>query len=348
MKKYLLASVLTTLMVCPLSVVYATDIVTKGDIRFRYSNEITDGKGSTSLATGRERLRTRVRFGAEKEVNDQVKGVVRFASGGGSLKSTNADLTLAKFTDTTYGAYIDLAYLMYTPYESPLTVWAGKIANPFKSTILLWDGDTNLPGFAAKGTFGAANLGLGYFVVSENNSAASAVGFNDSVLLAVQTGYDLPLSDESVLGVYASFYSIGGSSLFKDRIGEIIADYKINKNYSVVVDVFNNFRTDKTVETLGGYVEGKTKLSEALQASIGYGLVQSSAIENADLFSDSDFSSLIGVNNNRGVKATLGYKPMKDNELNLTVFVTSNGEATGSSSTIGSQTVILADWVVKI
>jgi hypothetical protein len=115
-----------------------------GDVRLRA--EPTFG-GPSDRSQDRFRERIRLRFNAEAQLNDQLKGGFSFASG---------DLNNPISTNQTTNQYstrkplaIDRAYATYNPsWFRPLTVTGGKFAYPWFNTELVWDKDLNPEGAA--------------------------------------------------------------------------------------------------------------------------------------------------------------------------------------------------------
>jgi hypothetical protein len=127
-----------------------------GDIRLRYESDRFD-KNNIQLfqplnptqlmntQNDQSRFKYRVRFGAEAQVNDQMEAVIRLSTG-----STSNPVS----TNSTIGDYMnkdsvlfDLAYLRWQPWKS-LTLYGGRMPNPFFSSDLVWDTDLNFEGFA--------------------------------------------------------------------------------------------------------------------------------------------------------------------------------------------------------
>src|SRR6266566_1522625 len=116
--------------------------VFSGDLRLR--GEPTFG-GPSDRSQDRFRERIRLRFNAEAQLNDQLKGGFSFASG---------DLNNPISTNQTSNQYttrkplaIDRAYATYNPsWFRPLTVTGGKFAYPWFNTELVWDKDLNPEG----------------------------------------------------------------------------------------------------------------------------------------------------------------------------------------------------------
>ncbi len=335
------------------SAAQAAEIKWKGDMRVRYAYENPNNQGSiasSTLQTGRERLRYRLRYGFEAAPNDQVTVKVRIASGiGGNFKSPNADLAMSNFSNVAQSTFIDNAYLVYEPYDSNMTLMAGKMENPFKYTMIMFDSDIHFPGIASAWKFGdkgQVKWLLGGFVATENNSATA--GTEDDLLLASQLSSVFDLGNDATLGIYGSYYSLTRGF---DRILDGIVEFKPNKDIALLADAFNNFRTDNnTSGALGYYVQGSANLNDGLKASLGYGAHFSNAFDSTMVFSDSDFENFIGSNNNQGFKGNVTFIPFKDNELGITVFSCSNinDVAGNANGTKGSAMTVLADWLVKL
>jgi hypothetical protein len=162
------------------------DLYFGGDFRLRYEYRRTNPDTGDSDSRGRARFR--LRFWVKKYWMDkQMEVGFRLASGSSSsATSTNQTLT-GTFSEKQI--WIDRAYATYKPeWLKGLEITAGKFANPFVSTGLVWDSDVNPEGaYAAYSTklddafkvFGAA----GYMILSENGN------YDDDVYLwAYQAG----------------------------------------------------------------------------------------------------------------------------------------------------------------
>lgn len=126
----------------------------KGDIRMRYE------PASNSRATSADvnRFRFRLRWGLEKEFNDEFRAGFRLASGGTTdPTSTNQSFDSA-FANKTIT--IDQAYAIYNPQWaligpiSDVEIGVGKVANPLSDihSWLTWDGDVTPEGLYQKVT----------------------------------------------------------------------------------------------------------------------------------------------------------------------------------------------------
>lgn len=153
----------------------------KGDLRLRYEGTDYDSiidpdTGENIGSKDRNRGRFRLRLSIDKKLSDQFSIGLRLASGVGEPTSTNQSLD-----DGFSGKeiWIDRVFVSYKFNQGQLN--AGKIANPFETSDILWDGDVNPEGIAV--SFGDKWFAhTGYFIVEEQSSR------NDSQLLAGQFG----------------------------------------------------------------------------------------------------------------------------------------------------------------
>ncbi len=127
-----------------------------GDIRLRYENDRFD-KNNAAFAqpsnpaqilnstVNQELFKYRVRIGAEMDVNDQLEAVVRLSTGNTTNPvSTNSILGTYFNKDN---VLFDLAYLRWKPSEF-ITMYGGRIPNPWFYSDLVWSRDLNFEGLA--------------------------------------------------------------------------------------------------------------------------------------------------------------------------------------------------------
>lgn len=131
-----------------------------GDIRLRYEkdrfdknnfNEVTkidqgiDKQTLQNTWASQDRYKYRVRFGAEAQVNEQVDTVIRLSTGTTTNPvSTNTTMNNYMNKDS---VVFDLAYLRWQPSKS-ITLYGGRMPNPFFSSDLVWARDLNFEGLA--------------------------------------------------------------------------------------------------------------------------------------------------------------------------------------------------------
>ena len=130
-----------------------------GDIRLRYeanrfndSNELfakPSNPGETLNTTvDQSYLKYRVRFGVEARVSDGLDAHLRLATG----NTSNPVSTNSTFSDylNKDSIVLDLAYLKWKPLDW-VTVYGGRMPNPWFSTDLVWDSDLAFEGLAVTG-----------------------------------------------------------------------------------------------------------------------------------------------------------------------------------------------------
>ena len=197
----------------------------KGDIRLRYE------RIDEEFDEERNRMRFRTRFGFTVAVEDNLKVVLQMATGGDNPVSTNQTLDDGF---TRKDLRLDLAYVDWKVNDS-LTINAGKFKNPLfraGSAPLIWDGDLNPEGFAAKYKSGNLFATAAAIIVEERGDS------DDSMLYAGQVGATFAINDAAKLtaGVgYFTFTETAGNSPFfngrpqgnsVDVDGNYIYDYK--------------------------------------------------------------------------------------------------------------------------
>jgi hypothetical protein len=131
-----------------------------GDIRLRYEKDLFDKNNYNAFTKITQGLDTqvlqntwadqdlfkyRVRFGAEAKVNEQADAVIRVSTG----TTTNPVSTNTTMNDymNKDSVVFDLAYLRWKPGKS-LTLYGGRMPNPWFSSDLVWDSDLNFEGLA--------------------------------------------------------------------------------------------------------------------------------------------------------------------------------------------------------
>lgn len=130
-----------------------------GDIRLRYEGNRFDenndlfAKPSSPGETMNSRvdqsyLKYRVRFGAEAKVSDGLDAQLRLSTG----STSNPVSTNSTFSDylNKDSVVLDLAYLKWKPLDW-VTVYGGRMPNPWFSTDLVWDSDLAFEGISVTG-----------------------------------------------------------------------------------------------------------------------------------------------------------------------------------------------------
>jgi hypothetical protein len=184
--------------------------VFSGDFRLRA--EPTFG-GPVDRSQDRFRERIRLRFNAEAELNDQLKGGFSLASGDlNNPISTNQ--TLNQY-DTRKPIAIDRVYATYNPsWFRPLTLTGGKFAYPWFNTELVWDKDLNPEGAGETLAFNVKTPLLKKFSIvgfqlpfAENKrTAANDKSLYNTMVYGEQLQTYWQLGSRVKLSAYASYY----------------------------------------------------------------------------------------------------------------------------------------------
>lgn len=186
-----------------------------GDFRFRSENFVYDEDETGSERTNRHRLRYRFRLNGKAEINDHAQVLVRFASGGDDLRSTNQTLGSGLDFDTD-DFRIDRAYARVTPFahgdlgeNGTLAFEIGKVPNPFiwkvGKDFMLWDSDISLEGGSALLTWRPVEgletfANAGYYVLDENSTS------KDPHLAAGQIGFHAEPAPSVAFGGRATYF----------------------------------------------------------------------------------------------------------------------------------------------
>lgn len=255
-----------------------------GDLRVRYQGDrFSDGNfpflpdaqrinssGGVTTAAGfpfvntiddRNRLRYRARIGANVRVSDSTKAGIKLASGSdNSPTSTNQSMGDYFRKDA---IWVDQAFIDYTPFRDTaigdIGIAAGRMANPFFTTDLVWDSDVNMEGLAVKGFKPWGNpsakgqLGrqgffytLGAFPLQEFERNK-----NDSWLYAAQAGTVSNFGDNLSVKFGAAYYNFKNvQSQLNAPGGSRLLDYTAPAILGPGNSIFN-MRTDG-LTTLAG------------------------------------------------------------------------------------------------
>jgi hypothetical protein len=136
----------------------------EGDIRLRHQADMFPdgnapettfqaiGQDVDNTQEGRQRERVRLRLGLNANITGGVDAGVRITTGNTS-DPVSTNQTLGNY-DNKYSLVLDRAFLKLRPIDD-LTLWGGRIPNPFFSTDLVWDDDLNFEGAAVSYAPGA-------------------------------------------------------------------------------------------------------------------------------------------------------------------------------------------------
>lgn len=208
-------------------------ITLSGDIRVRADGEYydddnsllyidaSDNDGSPTILdiqNDRERARIRMRLAAKAKVNNNIEAGIRLTSGN-TTDPVSTNQTLGN-TGSRYDVTIDRAYLKYTDMNDDgyewLTLWGGRIPNPWFSTDLVWDSDLSFEGFAARLSHNFAGSDSLYDLTESNKEIFLTMGAfpleefrassNDPWLYGAQLGGSVVFSNQNSIKVGAAYY----------------------------------------------------------------------------------------------------------------------------------------------
>jgi hypothetical protein len=171
----------------------------------------------------RLRERLRARLGVDVDLGDGFTTGIRIATGSDSSPvSTNQTLGGSGGDFSKYQLWLDRAYIRYdrnVPDSWGISAVAGRFANPFFSTDLIWNNDLNfdgvaisghyqaLPGltpFLTIGAFPVFNTAFDYSTYDETKTSSQ-----DRWLYGAQIGTDWKATPDTSVKVGAAYYYFG-------------------------------------------------------------------------------------------------------------------------------------------
>lgn len=194
----------------------------EGDIRLRYQGDLfsgsnapeavfqTIGQDISNTQEDRQRERVRLRLGLNANIAGGVDAGIRLTTGNTS-DPVSTNQTLGN-TGNKYNVVLDRAFLKLTPLDD-LTLWGGRLPNPFFSSDLVWDDDLNFEGAAVRYAPGALDpqravkpfVTAGIFPLQEiEENAATRV--DDKWLFGVQAGVEWMPSTRMRFRLGAAYY----------------------------------------------------------------------------------------------------------------------------------------------
>jgi len=300
-----------------------------GDLRLRSQGDWSDADGKNRIS-----MQLRGRLGATFKVNERITLGARLATGDGN-DPNSTDVQLSNWLDD-LEVSLDMAYVQFNFGE--LTVYGGKMPQPFVRTDLVWDGDVNPQGIGAVWKKPLANggalrmSGLG-FIVDES------AGGPDSTMLGAQFGYESPAHGNWTFDIHGAYYhyelgSIGGADTgdFRSNLrradGYYLSQFRLANllfggTYSglgerwpvrVVADLVHNTGAATDADTGYGIdlSLGKTSAPGDWRFGYGYLMAQTDAVLAA--FSHDN----IGIASNYRLHTlSLDYVPLRNTAINL-------------------------------
>lgn len=300
-----------------------------GDLRLRGQADWSDEDGKN-----RGSMQVRGRLGATFAVNERVTIGARLATGD-SDDPNSSDVQLSNWLDD-LEVSLDMAYVQFN--FDRLTLYGGKMPQPFARTDLVWDGDVNPQGLGATwkqplaggGTLRANGLA---FIVDES------AGGPDSTMLGAQLGYDSPQRGDWRFDANLAYYhydlgSLAGADAgdlrtnLLDADGRYLSEFRLANlllgatwtglgeqwPLRLVVDYVHNTGAATDADT--GYSAeiglGKAAVPGDWRVAYGYSMAQADAVLTA--FSQDN----IGIGSNYRVHGlTVDYVPLPKTMLSL-------------------------------
>lgn len=207
----------------------------EGDVRLRHER-IRKAPGDDV-----DRERYRMRFGFSVDHADSLELGVRLATGEGDPASTNLNFGESVSFDN---IRLDRAYVAWTVSDA-LKLTAGKMKNPFflaGDTALVWDGDFNPAGLAAKYEVGAYFARVGAFRLDYRDDGP------DSRVYGGQVGAAFDASESSAVTVGVGWFDFtdiaGHSPLYRSnaRGNSLDAGGDYRNDYDIV-ELFLEYET---------------------------------------------------------------------------------------------------------
>lgn len=210
-----------------------------GDFRVRYENTANQ---DDLPARGRGVLRFRA--GLVHDVSAALRVGARVATGDPD-DPNSTDVTMGDFVDD---VEVSLDQLYVELRRGGLFATAGKFANPFLYTELVWDGDVNPQGIAGRYTISSssvtATLGGAFCVVDEQSSAP------DSYMVGGQGAVLFRASPEWRIQLAAGYYDYEIRSLVSADAGDTRGNYLLPDQSAFLSD-FDLLDVVGTVEHSG-------------------------------------------------------------------------------------------------
>ncbi len=201
-----------------------------------------------------ERLRLRARLGINVAVATGWDLGLRLASGSGT-NPVSSNFTLGtNMSDSAFN--LDRAYLAYKSSAKQVQVWAGRFANPWLSTDLVWDEDISFGGIAA--SYAPLRpldeegfdpyITIGAFPLDDIEQSAQ-----DKWLLGAQTGFNYEWENQNLFKFAAAFYDYehikGQFNTFGSNLLDFTAPKFVQKG-NTMFDIRNDDKTNTQLAAL--------------------------------------------------------------------------------------------------
>ncbi len=300
-----------------------------GDVRVRWQTQSNNDMLDTNL------LRTRLRYGISKQVNDELFAKFRIGLGT-SANDEIQDATYGGGTSTASFPMADIGvdqlYLKYTPnYAEGLSIYGGKFPVNWKIKGWLWDSGVNPNGVGESYEFDITDGVSGYVNLAQLVLTAGDISGNDkdqdSEIYVFQTG--VKGGDAITWGSYATAYWFDGYS----EAGNVI-DSGLQGNPFVIVGTCDvGFSVDEIPVKM--YVQGGMNVNavDATNSDIenlhyALGVTINPLKEQGDLQAKYDMAYLESdvipttisngdINTNMFSEVSLSYRAFKSTDVSL-------------------------------
>ena len=337
-----------------------------GDVRFRYEHTSYDDtvlQGVDTKKNGKDRFRTRLRFGVRSQIHPDVEVGLRMATGSDD-DPTSTNQTMGNYFGEITSWGVDQAYVKYTPSYVPGRAAAfsfGKVPNPFVTSKIIWDSDVVPEGAFLNFTFNKGG-NIRPFVTGAYMIVEQSGEFSDNVLApALQAGAKAKLGAFDFTGAagYTSWGDLGNA-------GELPANLHGTASYTeggatrttnfAVFDVYAKgafrFNPKGSVGMWGHYVKNNDSEGPYQSKDTGYGIAafvsydklkfevlykNVEANATPGFIADSDSSYV----NRKGWQFDLQYKVWTYGKLVLTYYRTEPEDASIPGATNKSQTLFV-------
>jgi hypothetical protein len=330
----------------PENMKWVENIKINGDFRYRFESINEEGKDD------RIRNRIRARLGITGKVNDEFDVIFRLATSEAFTGDKGDPISTNQTLDDAFAeksVWLDQAYFKWSPKDTGLNVFGGKMANPFYragNNQLIYDDDLEPEGLAAKFVSSISKndeffANGGGFWVNEVSAGA------DTSLFGIQAGLKHTYADKSSLTGGAGYYNYGniegsGALIGSGFQGNTNANSKYSSDYDIA-EVFGEYgftlgktptavfadyvkntsaATSQDTGWLVGSKYGRCKEIGSYELSYDYRDIQADAVLGA--FNFSDFVG--GGTNGKGHLIGYTYQLAKNLQGALSYFIDEKGD----------------------
>lgn len=185
----------------------------------------------------RHRARARVRLGVDARISNNIKAGVRLVSGNqDDPVSTNETFGTS---EGKYDVSFDRGYLRYKGFDSDVynwvTLYGGRMPNPWLSTNLVWDKDLSFDGLASTFRYSLTGSGNLYDIDEQDRDLFFTLGAfpleeaelssRDKWLYGAQLGVDWTFRNQSRLRFGVAYYDFENITGKKNALDSQLKDF---------------------------------------------------------------------------------------------------------------------------